>query len=108
VIDQIEERFDKMTVTRRYGHVFLGLRIRYTAKGYRSCHHAGVPPGGPAGVWHEYHSRGRNAGPKMLILVVGDVPRLDQADAETFHSITAKLLYVSTRLEWIYYFRLFS
>ena len=33
IIDQLENRFEKMTVTRGLQHMFLGMKIRYTGKG---------------------------------------------------------------------------
>ena len=44
VIENIEERFGKMTITRGKEHVFLGMNIRYNGSGTAVMHHhEGLP-----------------------------------------------------------------
>jgi hypothetical protein len=97
IIDKLEKRFGKMTVTRGNEHTFLGMNIRYTEqntavitmKDYlrEAIEESGLnivkPVSTPAN--------------RELFEVDESSERLNKTDAETFHSVAAKLLYVSIR-----------
>lgn len=97
IIKKIEERFDKMTVTRGREHTFLGMNIRYTENGTAII------------KMQEYLKEAINesgmtikrvaATPadKELFEVDGQAQLLPKGEAEVFHSVVAKLLYVSIR-----------
>jgi hypothetical protein len=97
MIEQIEQRFGKMTVTQGSEHVFVGMKIAYkqngTAEitmrdyleeaiaesGMNTCRSAATP------ARRDLFENNPNAAP------------LDKKVAEIFHSVSAKLLYVSIR-----------
>ena len=97
IIEKIEERFGKMTVTRGREHVFLGMNIRYTEdrtavvtmKSYliEAIEESGMninrTAATPAG--------------KNLFELNNEATLLPKMEAEVFHSVVAKLLYVSIR-----------
>ncbi|KAI2509413.1 Reverse transcriptase (RNA-dependent DNA polymerase) [Fragilaria crotonensis] len=97
IIHKIEGRFDKMTVTRGREHVFLGMKIRYTdektaiitMKDYLSeaIAESGLVISRPA-------STPANGN---LFEVDEKSKRLGKKESEAFHSVSAKLLYVSLR-----------
>jgi hypothetical protein len=98
IIEKMEGRFGKMTVTRGMEHMFLGMNIRYTGKGTAVI------------TMKEYLKEalllesGMNitqgaATPSQrnLFEVDEQSPRLKGDEAEAFHRVVAKLLYVSIR-----------
>ena len=97
VIDAIEKQFGKMTVTRGMEHVFLGVRIKYTGKGTAEITMKEYLK--EALVESEMDITRTVATPSSRNLLDVDErsPRLEKHDAEVFHSVVAKLLYVSTR-----------
>ena len=97
IIDKLEKRFDKMTVTRGKEHVFLGMNIRYTEKRtavvtmkqylQEALNECGMD------ITREAATPAR----KTLFEVDTGSKPLAQDDAERFHRIVAKLLYVAIR-----------
>jgi len=96
VINKIEERFGKMTVTRGKEHIFLGMNITFENKHViidmkSYCEEA----------IESYHRKvfGKAATPaRRDIFEVDEAsPPLAESLRENFHSITALLLYVSLR-----------
>lgn len=97
IIGKLEERFDKMTVTRGKEHVFLGMNIRYTNE------HTAVV------TMREYLKEAINESGlnvtrtattparKNLFDVDDKAETLCRDEADIFHSVVAKLLYVSIR-----------
>jgi hypothetical protein len=97
IIQKLEERFDKMTVTRGKEHNFWGMHIWYTnnktalitMKEYlqeandESCLDVSHTAATPA--------------TRSLFKVDDKAKLLGKAESEAFHSVTAKLLYVSLR-----------
>ncbi len=102
-IEKLEGHFGKMTVARGTSHTILGMNINYnkeertakmTMKDYLS---EAIAESGlriskttctPAG--------------KDLLKVDDTSPLLAKDAGESFHSVVAKLLYVSIRQEWIF------
>ena len=97
IISKIEERFGKMTVTRGKEHVFLGMRIRYTEqrtavismKEYleEAIREFGLPISRVAAT----------PAKRNLLEVDGTSAVLGNDRSKVFHSVSAKLLYVSIR-----------
>ena len=97
VIQQIEERFQKMTVTRGKQHTFLGMDITYTSVGtaevsMRQYLEEAIVESGLA-VKRKANSPAR----KDLFEVDQSAKRLTGDRADRFHSVAAKLLFVSIR-----------
>ena len=96
-IQKIEAKFGKMTVRRGAEHVFLRIHIRYTGKGTAMItikeylKEALTEPG------MDITCSATTPALKNLFDVDEHSPALESGEAEVFHSITAKLLYVSTR-----------
>lgn len=97
VIEKMEQRFDKMTVTRGKEHVFLGMNIRYTDKNtavitmrdylLESIEESGM----------DIERESATPAKKNLFEVDSDAMRLSGDRAESFHSVVCKLLYVAIR-----------
>jgi hypothetical protein len=97
IIGKLEERFGKMTVTRGKEHVFLGMNIKYTNERtatvtMRSYLEEAIIESG-LNVTHSVATPAN----KGLFEVDEASPRLGTNEAESFHSVVAKLLYVSLR-----------
>jgi len=97
IIEKIEERFDKMTVTRGTEHIFLGMHIHYTGKGtavitMKEYLKEALSESGMA-ITREVATPAQ----KCLFEVDEESPFLSQNEAEIFHSVVAKLIYVSIR-----------
>ncbi|KAI2505105.1 Reverse transcriptase (RNA-dependent DNA polymerase) [Fragilaria crotonensis] len=98
VIQELEKRFDKMTVTRGREHTFLGMRIRrytdentavITMKDYleEAIAESGLDISRPAST----------PATRTLFEVDDTSEPLSREESEAFHSVSAKLLYVSLR-----------
>jgi hypothetical protein len=97
IIGKIEERFGKMTVTRGDRHTFLGMNIFFpgdytvtvTMKSYlqEAITDSGLNIGKVAA----------SPAAKGLFDIKNDATLLPKTESEVFHSIVAKLLYVSLR-----------
>ena len=62
VINQIERRFGKMTVTRGKEHIFLGMKILYKDNGTARDYHARLSRGGHCGMRHGHQQDRGHAG----------------------------------------------
>jgi hypothetical protein len=97
IIDTLEEKFGKMSVTRGREHNFLGMNIVYTdektAKITMKQYLREALEESKMNIKYEAATPAR----KNLFDVNDDSPRLTGEEADIFHSITAKLLYVATR-----------
>jgi hypothetical protein len=97
MIEQLEARFDKMTVTRGKEHTLLGMKIRYTGHGTavitmkQYLEEAIVESG------MDIRQEAATPALRNLFDVNESSPALKKTDAEAFHSVTSKLLYVSLR-----------
>jgi Reverse transcriptase (RNA-dependent DNA polymerase) len=97
VIEGLEGHFGKMTVTRGREHVFLGMNIRYTGKGTAVITMKQYLEEALAECGMHIKRAAATPARKCLFDVDETSPPLEKAESETFHSVTAKLLYVSTR-----------
>jgi hypothetical protein len=97
IINILEDRSGKMTVTRGHAHTFLGMNIKYLGNGTASIHM-------PSYIREAIDESGldvtKNAlSPcaNSLLHVDPDSPPLPFAKARRFHSVVAKLIYLGTR-----------
>jgi hypothetical protein len=97
IIDTLEGHFGKMTVTRGREHVFLGMNIVYTdehtAKITMKQYLQEALEESNMDIKYEAATPAR----KNLFDVDQTATNLTKAEAEIFHSVTAKLLYVAIR-----------
>jgi hypothetical protein len=97
IIEKLENKFDKMTVTRGKEHVFLGMNIKFTEERtaiitMRSYLEEAIVESGLNIV-----RKAATPANRYLFDVDDALPSLTKADADVFHSVVAKLLYVSLR-----------
>ena len=97
VIERMEERFDKMTVTRGREHNFLGMHIVYTEEHtavitMKSYLEEAITESGL-----EIKRKAATPARKNLFDIDEKATPLDKEEAEAFHKIVAKLLYVAVR-----------
>ena len=97
IIEKIEERFGKMTVVRGKEHVFLGMNIRYTDNGtaivtMKDYLNEAIEESGL-----EITAEAATPAKRDLFEVDPNEKPLSRERSERFHSVTAKLLYVSIR-----------
>ena len=97
VIKCIEAKFGKMTVTRDDDHDFLGMNVRYRRDGTFSILMKDYLVESITEFGEELVSTTKTPAQKYLFSVNKDRKLLDIDRAKRFHSITAKLLYVSNR-----------
>jgi hypothetical protein len=102
IIGKLEERFEKMTLTRRKEHTFLGMNTKYTTEQtaivtMRSYLEEAIIESG-LDVTHSVTTPAN----KGLFKVDEASPRLETDEAESFHSVVAKLLYVSLGHAWTF------
>jgi Reverse transcriptase (RNA-dependent DNA polymerase) len=97
VIEQLEASFGKMTVTRGPEHVFLGMNIRYTGQGTAVISMKGYLEEAIAESGMDIKREATTPARHDLFTVDHMPTALKQLEAAAFHSVTAKLLYVSTR-----------
>jgi hypothetical protein len=97
MISLIEERFGKMTVTRGKQHTFLGMDFLLTDNGTveitMNNYLREAISESSMDISHSVATPAR----KDLFDVDASSPPLDKPDSEVFHSVVAKLLYVSMR-----------
>jgi hypothetical protein len=97
VIQERKKRYDKMTVTRGREHVFLGMHIRYTEENTAVItmkdflEEAITEPG------LDISSHASTTATRTLFEVDEACELLGKEESEAFHSVVAKLLYVSLR-----------
>ena len=97
MIAKLEARFGKMTVTRGTEHTFLGMKIRYTGKGtavvtMKQYLEEALDESGLS-----ITRKAATPALRTLFDVDDGAAPLSKAEAEVFHSVTAKLLYVLLR-----------
>ncbi len=97
IIDQLEARFDKMTVTRGLEHSFLGKKIRYTGSGTAIITMKQYLEEALSECGMDIVREVSTPAQRDLFDVNEKSPLLDKAEGIVFHSICAKLLYVSLR-----------
>ena len=97
VIAQIEEKFGKMTVMRGKEHTFLGMKITLLQdKTVKICMEDYVKEA--IEDFQEDVTKGATTpANKNLFEIDPESPQLDKTQAERYHSVVAKLLYVAQR-----------
>ncbi len=97
VIEKIEERFGEMTVTRGKEHVFLGMHITYLDNGTAEIRMSDYVRECIEELGESVAHSATSPAKRDLYDIHEKSPPLDKAQAEVFHSVTAKTLYVSHR-----------
>jgi hypothetical protein len=97
VIDKIETRFGKMTVTRGKEHVFLGMHIKFHDDGTVSIKMKDYIKEAIADFGEDITRSAATPATRKLFEIDETSEVLSVGDSEIFHSVTAKLLYVSKR-----------
>ena len=97
IIDTLEKHFGKMTVTRGREHVFLGMNIVYTDEQTAKITMKQYLEEALQEIQTEIKYEAATPARKNLFDVDQTAVPLPKADAEIFHSVTAKLLYVAIR-----------
>jgi hypothetical protein len=94
VINRIEERFGKMTVTRGRNHLFLGMRFLYNEDGTISVSMRTYLEESIQESNLDVVKTAATPARKDLFDIDVESEKLDKCESETFHSVVAKLLYV--------------
>jgi hypothetical protein len=97
IIETIEGRFEKMTVTRGKDHVFLGMDISFLDNGTVRVKMKDYIKEAMADFGEIITRNATTPAKRILFDTDETVERLSGDDNEVFHSIVAKLLYVSKR-----------
>jgi Reverse transcriptase (RNA-dependent DNA polymerase) len=97
VIEQIEERFGKMTVTRGKEHVFLGMKFNFNDNGTVSISMKSYLEESIKESDMNIKKRVATPAKGDLFDINDDSPQLIGKESDIFHSVVAKLLYVSLR-----------
>ncbi|KAI2510045.1 Reverse transcriptase (RNA-dependent DNA polymerase) [Fragilaria crotonensis] len=97
IIDRLEARFDKMTVTRGLEHSFLGMKIRYTGKGTAVITMKQYLEEALSECGMDIVHKATTPAQRNLFDVNENSPPLEKTEGIIFHSVCAKLLYVSLR-----------
>ena len=97
IVNKLEERFDKMTVTRGREHVFLGMKIRYTEERTAIITMKDYLKEAITGSGLDITKTASTPANGNLFKIDDKSPLLDSGRAEIFHSVVAKLLYVALR-----------
>jgi hypothetical protein len=97
IIDTIESRFGKMTVTRGKQHVFLGMHITFHHNGTVSVKMKDYIKEAIAAFGDDITRSAATPAKKNLFDIDETAELRAHQDSETFHSVVAKLLYVSKR-----------
>jgi hypothetical protein len=97
VIAKIEERFGKMTVTRGKKHVFLGMNIHFRDDGTASIDMKDYLKEAILEFGEPITRSAATPAKRDLFEVEDQGQTLEKSRSETFHSVAAKLLYVSKR-----------
>ena len=97
IIETIEGRFGKMTVTRGKDHVFLGMNISFLKNGTVSVNMKDYIKEAMADFGEDITRNATTPAKRNLFDTDDTDEQLSRDDSEVFHSIVAKLLYVSKR-----------
>jgi hypothetical protein len=97
IINQLEKVFDKMTVTRGKEHMFLGMKIIYTEQRTAIITMKQYLEEAISESRMNITKKVATPARKHLFDVDEESPLLNKDEAEVFHSVVAKLLYVSLR-----------
>lgn len=102
VIEQIEQRFGKMTVTRGKEHNFLGMKITYKDNGTAEITMRDYLEEAIAESGMNITRTAATPAKRDLFEIDDKAHPLTKRDAEVFHRVAAKLLYLSTRARMEY------
>jgi hypothetical protein len=97
VIAKLEEKFGEMTVTRGKEHVFLGMNIKFNEDGTATIKMKEYIQEAIADFGEDITRTAATPAKRDLFEVNEESPALKGEKRETFHSVVAKLLYVSQR-----------
>jgi hypothetical protein len=97
MIEKMEEKFGKMTVTRGKVHTFLGMKITLQKDGTVKIEMKEYVKEAIEQFGEDVSSRAATPAKKDLFEIDWESPSLDKDGSELFHSIVAKLLYISKR-----------
>jgi hypothetical protein len=97
VIAKIEERFGKMTVSRGKEHEFLGMIITYNDDGTTTINMTRYVEEAINNFGEEIRRVSNTPAANNLFEIDESSARLNNSKAEIFHSVVAKLLYISKR-----------
>ena len=97
VIERIEEKFGKMTVTRGKSHVFLGMSIRFLGNGDLSIGMKEYVKEAILEFGDDVSKQAATPARKNVFEVEATSPLLTKDKSEVYHKVVAKLLYVSHR-----------
>ena len=97
VIEQIEEKFGKMTVTRGRKHVFLGMEIAFLDDGKLSIGMSDYVKNAIAAFQDDVSRSAVTPANKNIFEIDDEAPLLNKERSDRFHRVVAKLLYTSHR-----------
>jgi hypothetical protein len=97
VIEKIESKFRKMTVTRRKHHVFLGMDLTFRDNGTVAIKMKEYLKEAIINFGEDIARSAATPAKKNLFDINEKIPALGKQKKETFHSVVAKLLYFSKR-----------
>ena len=98
ILNRIEDRFDKLTITRGRRHEFLGMNIYYPGDGnVEVLMDRYIREAITDSNLHITSSECKTPAASTLAEIGPDETDLPERRAKTFHSIVAKLIYVGTR-----------
>ncbi len=97
IIQELEKRFDKMTVTRGREHVFLGMHIRYTEENTAVITMKDYLKEAITESGLDVSRSASTPATRTLFEVDNTSNLLGKRERQMFHSVSAKLLYVSLR-----------
>ena len=97
IINTLEDKFGKMTVTRGKSHKFLGMHIKYLGDKTATIHMPSYIAEAIADSGLDATRPAPSPCAHSLLVVDPMSPLLTPTRAKTFHSVVAKLIYVGTR-----------
>jgi hypothetical protein len=97
IINRIEKRFGKMTVTRGKVHVFLGMKITYLENGTAQILTSEYIKEAIVDFGEELKGSATSPARRDLFEINEESKELGSGKRETFHSVVAELLYVAKR-----------
>jgi hypothetical protein len=97
VIEKIEERFGKMTVTRGNKHVFLGMNLEFHENGTASIKMKDYIKESITEFGETISRSAATPAKRGMFEINEESAALTNKGKDTFHSVVAKLLYVSKR-----------
>ena len=97
ILQKIEQKFGKMTITRGKEHTFLGMKITFNDDKTVKIIMEEYVQEAISDFKEDITTVATTPANKNLFNVNPQSPRLDKAKSDRFHSVVAKLLYISKR-----------